>query len=215
MSSPRFRLVTLFLLVLLSIQYIPEASSSIAGDNIIITEVLYDAPTSDSTEEWFELFNPTDSTINITGWIMGDNYANITLTGIIPADGFFVVAVDSVGFNALYGYDPDQSGNWGGFALSNSGDMLTLYSDESTEVDFVAWEDEVPGWNVSAVNTSIRRINATDTDTNADWENSDTIGDPGFGSYVTIPEFSMLTMTILGLVGVSAIVAITVFRRKE
>ncbi len=183
MSSPKMKYATLFLLVLISLQFAPATNSSIAGDDIIITEVLYDTPGTDSDEEWFELFNPTDSTVDLTGWSVDDNYASIGLTGTILAKGYFVVASDAAAFNTLYGYSPDLSLDWGSFALSNSGDMLTLKDDLSAEVDFVAWENEVPGWSIIAVDTTIRRTNVVDTNTVDDWENSGTIGDPGDGPY--------------------------------
>ncbi len=152
-----------------------------AGTNVIITEVLYDAPNSDATEEWVELFNPTASAINLAGWSLSDNAGTFSLSGSIAAGGYVVIARDAAAFQSLYGFAPDISGS--NLALSNSGDQLSLKDGNGVEVDFVAWEGYVAGWTVSAKDTTIRRITATDTDSNADWENSGTLGDPGSGSY--------------------------------
>jgi len=207
-----FSIVLYFLL--LGCFIIPSTQASIAGDNILITEVLYDAPNSDATEEWFELFNPTDSDINLTGWSVADNYGILDLTGIIPAKGFFVAAVDETGFFNLYGYNANQSGGWDGVALSNSGDQLMLYND-TVEVDFVSWENYVEGWTVGAQDTTIRRISGVDTDTVADWENSLTTGDPGFGDYiVVVPELPQsLASIFLVLTGIATIVGLS--KRKK
>ncbi|MFX0091700.1 MAG: lamin tail domain-containing protein [Candidatus Hodarchaeota archaeon] len=160
----------------------PTVNANPSSTNIIITEVLYDTPGTDSVEEWVELYNPTGSTVDLAGWTLTDNVGTYTISsGTIPASGYYVIARDSAGFNALYGFDPDLSGM--SLYLGNTGDQIILKDSSGTEVDFVAWEDYVSGWTVSAVYTTIRRISVTDTDTVADWENSGTIGDPGSGSY--------------------------------
>ena len=111
------RKLSILLLILFVGQFANTSYASPSGDNIIITEVLYDAPSSDPTEEWFELFNPTDSAVDLTGWTIEDNFASIPLSGSIPAKGYLVVAADATGFNNLYGSTPDISGSWGSFAL--------------------------------------------------------------------------------------------------
>ncbi len=178
-SSKKF----LFILALVSIsQLLITTNASLTGDNIIITEVLYDAPSDDATQEWFELFNPTDTSVDLAGWTIEDNYDTYDLSGIVPAEGYYVVAKQTAAFNSLYGFNPDLDGLT--LALGNSGDLLTLYDDESTLVDSVAWEKS--GWPISAVDTTIRRISLLDTDSYSDWEATGSLGDPGDGPYVGI-----------------------------
>ncbi|RMG37298.1 MAG: hypothetical protein D6732_06945, partial [Methanobacteriota archaeon] len=182
-----------------------------SGTNIIITEVLYDAPNSDATEEWVELFNPTGSSISLSGWTLSDNVGTFSLSGSIAAGGFVVIARDAAAFQALYGFSPDISGS--NLALSNSGDQLVLKDGSGNQVDFVAWENYVAGWSVSAKDTTIRRISSTDTDSVSDWENSGTLGDPGAGNYggsggdVTPPSVSITSpsagSTVSGVVTIS------------
>ena len=171
----------IFLIVVGSIYVSNFVNSNIEGTNIIITEVLYDAPNSDTTEEWIELYNPTDQVISIDGWVIEDNYDSFTLTGTLDAYGYFVIAKQVSAFNNLYGFNPDLDGMT--LALSNTGDQVKLSDNTGTEVDFVAWENYVGGWSVSAIDATIRRITATDTDSGSDWENSGSLGDPGTGSY--------------------------------
>lgn len=150
------------------------------GTNIVISEVLYDAPNSDAEEEWIELYNPTDSTILIDGWTLSDNVGDIVLTGSIDVRDHFVIARNEVGFYQLYSFNPDFTE---GFALSNTGDLLNLTDSQGNNVDFVAWENSVSGWNIEATDTTIRRKNSLDTDTVDDWEDSHSEGDPGVGIY--------------------------------
>ncbi len=53
-------------------------SASLAGDNILITEVMPDAVESgvDNEFEWVELYNPTNMTIDIDGWEVEDGAGN-------------------------------------------------------------------------------------------------------------------------------------------
>jgi endonuclease/exonuclease/phosphatase family metal-dependent hydrolase len=156
-------------------------NANTSNSNVIITEVLYDTPDTDSEEEWIELYNPTDSTISISGWTLEDNAGSYTLSGNIPSKDYMIVACDSEGFSSLYGFTPDISDMT--LALSNSGDEITLYNSSGSEIDFVAWENYVTGWSISARYTTIRRITSADTDTNTDWEDSGSIGNPGEGDY--------------------------------
>jgi endonuclease/exonuclease/phosphatase family metal-dependent hydrolase len=131
------------------------------------------------------LYNPSSENISIEGWTLNDNYDSFELTGSIASGGYFIIARDNTAFKNLYGFTPDISDS--DLALGNSGDLLSLKDASGTEVDMVAWENEVEGWDISAVDTTIRRISYTDTDTVDDWENSYTIGDPESSAYVPPP----------------------------
>ncbi len=212
MGSPKLKKLLLLFLLFFGNYIAYSTFSSISGDNIIITEVLYDTPGTDAEEEWFELFNPTDFDVNLIDWTIEDNFGSFSLSGIIPAKGYYVVARQTAAFNSLYGFDPDLGKLT--LALSNTGDKLTLFNNESTEVDFVAWENEEPGWTIFAQHTTIRRTTVVDTDTVDDWENSGSLGDPGDGPYDeilldTTPPSVMITSPVSG-VNVSRTVEIIV-----
>ncbi|MHA1973179.1 MAG: fibronectin type III domain-containing protein, partial [Candidatus Hodarchaeales archaeon] len=180
MNLKKLCLILMTIILVSSLSSI-DVQSNPAGTNIIITEVLYDTPGTDSDEEWLELYNPTDSAISLIGWTLTDNAGSFTLSGTVPANGYFIIARVAAGFNALYGFDPDLSGM--SLYLGNTGDQLILKDNNGVEVDFVAWEGYVTGWDVSAYHTTIYRPSETDTDTVADWSDSGTTGDPGTGPY--------------------------------
>ena len=140
------------------------------SNHVLLSEVFYDTPGSDQYEEWIELYNPTDKVVDISGWEIQDNSGSYIIpqnTVIFPNDTL-VIAKDTEGFRNLYGFDPDISGM--SLSLSNSGDFLKLIN-ESGEVDMVAWENEITGWDLVAnTNESIERVPINvDTDSPSDW----------------------------------------------
>ncbi|MHA2249600.1 MAG: lamin tail domain-containing protein, partial [Candidatus Kariarchaeaceae archaeon] len=139
-----------------------------SSSNLLITEVLYDAPNNDNTEEWIELYNPTGSMILLEGWVLSDNFNSFSLTGTILSGGYFVIARDSTAFTALYGSSPDIGDCT--LALGNSGDVLRLIDSSSSEVDMVAWENYITGWDIAIKDSTIIRKNILDTDSVDDWE---------------------------------------------
>jgi hypothetical protein len=69
---------------------------------VIISEVAWSGTAANSNDEWIELYNPSSSPIDITGWhLYGDDNTinkvgtpNITLSGTIPANDFFLLERD-------------------------------------------------------------------------------------------------------------------------
>ncbi|MCK4732233.1 MAG: lamin tail domain-containing protein, partial [Methanophagales archaeon] len=96
------------------------------GQGIHITEVFYDTPGLESKEEWVELYNPTNSEIDISGLILRDNSNswNLPFSTVINARSTIIIARNETGFRNLYGVDPDVSGMT--LALKNDGDILSL-----------------------------------------------------------------------------------------
>ena len=147
---------------------------------VLITEVFYDTPGSDSYEEWIEITNTGCSTQSLTGWSLSDNNKTYTLSGSLQANQSLVVARNSSGFNSLYSTSPDKSNL--NLSLGNSGDFVELRNQTQT-VDLVAWENKVPGWNIQARYNSIYRNSPNDTDSVSDWEVSSGYGNPGSYDY--------------------------------
>jgi hypothetical protein len=65
---------------------------------VVISEFLVDSSGSESAYEFVELYNPTNSPINITGWNItyksatGSSWSNVAgITGSIQAYGFFLI----------------------------------------------------------------------------------------------------------------------------
>lgn len=159
---------------------------------VVISEVFYDTPGTDSQEEWVELFNNTTSPVNIGGWSISDDNGNggvLVLPGgtTIAAESYLTIASDQAGFSALYGYDADIYGNIP--SLNNTGDALVLRDAGAQDIDAVGWEGGAgsglpAGWGSSSdpnapTGNTIERIDPyTDSNLFSDWAIAANNGNP-------------------------------------
>jgi hypothetical protein len=105
--------------------------------DVVISEVAWMGTQASANDEWIELYNTTDHDIDLTGWKLqaADGTPTITLSGIIPAHGFFLLertddnTVKDIAADLIYGND---GSNW---ALSNSGETLLLKDPSNTIID--------------------------------------------------------------------------------
>ena len=117
--------------------------------DVFITEIA-DPSNAASTGRFVELYNSSDADINLElgnyvlkRWTNGNDVVtasqNISLSGIIPANGFYIVGRS--GFEELYGFSPNQiSGN--GPVDSNGDDQIGLFkSDVIVDIFGVPGED--------------------------------------------------------------------------
>lgn len=148
----------LFFLVFLSIICL----SIKCQGNLVINEVMYNPEPNDNYNEWIELYNPTNQSINLTGWSITDNsgkdfiepdfdHGNGTL--IIPPDGYAVITDHgtkayenfTIPESTVSLYVDDKSiGN----GLGNNGDKIILRNNFNETIDFVEWiinYSDVPG----------------------------------------------------------------------
>lgn len=98
---------------------------------VIINEVAWSGTVAASTDEWIELYNPGTTPINITNWRItaDDGNPDITLTGTIPANGYFLVGRYTTIFSDVT-VDQTFSG-----ALDNAGEILYLLNAGGAQVD--------------------------------------------------------------------------------
>jgi hypothetical protein len=158
----------------------PTATPSpVPASAVVINEVFYDppAPGGDPDDEWVELYNTTEHTINLEGWMLADHIGEDRLPAVaLPAGGFVVVAA-SDSFRALY---PSYNGllvTLGGpigNGLANTGDSLWLLDDQGRTIDAMAYGDDTvamfPAVPAAPEGYSLERVPVGhDTDTAADW----------------------------------------------
>lgn len=152
--------------------------------HLVINEVYYHVASgngSDANNEWVEIYNPTNSAVDISGWQICDNSSCDTIpngTPPIPAKGFALITDKA----STWGYWPGipagtvlvaLNSNIGG-GLANSGDRVILKDGADSIVDEISYGDDTsvfdPAVPESGRNKTLARIiKGYDYDTAFDW----------------------------------------------
>ncbi len=122
-----------------SIFFTTRASAS----SIIINEVMFDPIETELSGEWVELHNPTDISIDVTGWALSDQESSVDFifpTMLFPAGGYALVHVcagqNSTEFiNGTAEFFMGKSST----LLSNTGDDVLLSDSGGSTVDFMSY----------------------------------------------------------------------------
>ena len=142
---------------------------NLAGDNgykeldIVISEIAWAGTDLSANDEWFELYNNTDSDINLAGWSVDGNI-NIELYGIIPAHKHYLM--ERTDDTSVPGKNADiiYTGS-----LNNTGAVIRLLYNYR-ETDCV---DMLSGWAAgsSSPRISMERIDISSPGTGENWQN--------------------------------------------
>jgi hypothetical protein len=140
---------------------------------VIINEIAWMGNKISYADEWIELYNNTDSQINLAGWklVSQDGVPEINLTGTIPGYGFYLLerTDDNTVPNVLA--DQIYSG-----ALGNNGETLYLYDESQNLIDSVNCSS---GWfgGDNKTKQTMERINSTASGDNpSNWQTSQNPG---------------------------------------
>lgn len=135
----------------------------VAAANIVITEIMYDAPGSDSGREWIEIYNDGPSATSLSGWRLLEGGTKHKLTAIlgdetIPPQGYAVIAANTDVFRSEW---PQFSGQLfdSAFSLSSGGETLALLDASLTVISSASYQGSA---GASGDGNSLSRINAQD-----------------------------------------------------
>jgi hypothetical protein len=147
---------------------------------LVINEINYNSGPDYPAKDWFELYNPSDVSLSLTGWKIRDGQADhlweLPAHAEIPARGHAVICTDTTFFHKIFSQASNVYGDMP-FNLSNAGDSLYLYF-ENQLVDSVFFDDELP-WPIEADGTGYTlelRDPTADNTTPESWRVSGTIG---------------------------------------
>ncbi len=177
--------ITLALLIILNFNIfniVFVKADNLSG--IIINEVMYDPLDNDNYHEWVELYNPTNRSINVSGWSIQDNAQTDTIEGnsnhgngttLIPPYSYALITDKGtnlynntpVPHNAIRLYIDDRSiGN----GLSNTRDHLILTNSQGIISDTLEWGynyPEIPGQPAAGIPEGHSLARYPNTDTNS------------------------------------------------
>ena len=165
---------------------VSDPGSTGSHARLVISEVLYSLVTTQGSEaqgenEWIELFNGSDSSIDLNGYAIGDSAGKDVLSGddLLLLPGAYVILTPEA--STLTFWDMPEGtltviiGNkLGSNGLGNSGDAVFLYNVEGDVIDAMSYgtNDMVfpAGSLVAPKGSSLARVPVTvDTDTPNDW----------------------------------------------
>jgi Lamin Tail Domain len=110
-------------------------------EHLVITEIMQNPGLiADNRGEYFEVYNPGDQPIDMTGWtVKDDDYDSFTVTTavIVPAQGYALFAAKP---SANGGLKPDYSYGTG-MTLQNDTDELVLADRDLVQIDRVRWDN--------------------------------------------------------------------------
>jgi Tol biopolymer transport system component len=143
--------------------------------SVVINEIAWMGTKASSTNEWMELYNPTNASIDLSGWKIQDVDGNTIVipTGkIIQAGGYFLLerSSDNVVQNITADliYSPSLS-------LANSEETLTLTAPDGTVIDTA--NSNGGDWPAGAISGSERismeRTDPLAADSGSNWHTND------------------------------------------
>ncbi len=151
---------------------------------IVINEINYNSPASPDAGDWLELYNPNGTKVNISGWRLSDADTDDAFifkpNTFIEGYGYLVICESVFLFDAIH---PNLYNRLGGltFKLSNSGEVIKLYTMAKELVDSVNYLDKRPwaepadgdGPTLELINWALDNTSATS------WRASSKNGTPG------------------------------------
>lgn len=138
--------VVALVLGLTAIGFAPLMPTGAAQLPVVFNEIAWMGTTNSSYDEWLELKNNQDISIDLTGWtiVMGDGQTTINLSSSIPPLGYFLLertddtSVPQIPANQIY------TG-----ALDDNGESLRLLDGQNNLVDEINAQDRWPAGDKS------------------------------------------------------------------
>jgi predicted extracellular nuclease len=162
------------------------APGEISAGEVIIHEIMQNpSAVTDGSGEWFEIYNPTASDIDIDGWTIRDDGSDSHLIDnggslILPAGGYLVLGNNGdSATNGEVAIDYVYPSNW---YLGNGDDEVIILDDSLNEIDRVEYDG---GPNFPDPNGASMSLSDPTSDNNegANWcESTTPYGDGDFGT---------------------------------
>ncbi|MFG6147833.1 phospholipase D-like domain-containing protein [Halobacillus sp. B23F22_1] len=170
------RVMVVVLMLGISLGYEDQEVSAASSGDVVVNEVAWMGTTESFNDEWIELHNTTDESIDLSSWTLSavDGTPYISLSGSIPADGYYLLERTDNSSVTEVSADQIYSG-----ALSNSDEALELRDGSENVVDTV--DDWHAGDNDKKA--AMERMNPEISGTNStNWADATVAYNGGYGT---------------------------------
>lgn len=148
----------------------------------VINEINYNTSSDFDCGEWIELYNPSQTKLDISGWKLSDGNIDSAFvfpdSSFITANGYLVVCKDSSRFNSLHLNVKNVYGNLN-YGLNNVSDIVMLFDNSGTLIDSVKYLNVTDWPIISKGGPSIALLNPQyDNTQGLNWKASYPYGTP-------------------------------------
>jgi len=176
--------------------------------SIVINEISYISSPSMDTEDWVELYNTSDVTVDLSDWNFkdggNDNVYVFPESIFIQPNGYLVLSRDTISFKSFHTIYSPLFGNMD-FGFSSGGELLTLYSDTYEIIDYVKYDVFSP-WPDLVTNSeySIELTNPqSDNLLGENWELSSSLGGTPGAPNSSLMNANELSLTVENIAVIS------------
>jgi hypothetical protein len=128
----RFTIILLYIFIFASISLFAQTSLKI--NEILASNLTVNADENGDYDDWIEIYNPTESDIDLAGYYLSDDFSDLNKSKI-PAGFPELTTVPGFGYLLLWADDqPWDGATHLGFKLSASGEQLALVEKDGTTV---------------------------------------------------------------------------------
>ncbi|MDZ7375031.1 MAG: CotH kinase family protein [candidate division KSB1 bacterium] len=124
-------------------------------DELVINEINYNSGPGSNPEDWVELYNPTNRTLDLGGWHFKDDQKShdfqLPMGTRIEAKGFLILCRDQAAFRRCFPKATNVIGDFP-FGLGRDGDEVRIYHLDGSLIDSVRFESQSP-WPTEANGT--------------------------------------------------------------
>jgi hypothetical protein len=138
-----------------------------SGNNIVINEIAWMGQNEATSNEWIELYNPTDKEISLNGWKLRITKTEIILKGSIKANGYYLLERTSD-----LTVNDKQADLIFKKALNNKGENIVFIDNKGNAVDTINCSK---GWFAgdNKIKNTMERIDySKDGNMKSNWQNS-------------------------------------------
>ena len=177
-----------------AIQVIPNFTKSTSEVPIVINEINYKSNDNFNADDWVELYNPNNFSVNVSNWQLKDDddthVYNIPDGNVIAAKGFLILVKDASDFSDVYPEITNFVGDFD-FGLGTS-DSVRLFNTDNVLQDQVTYD---ASWANCADETGkTLELIATDLDNSLpeSWSCTNTNGSPNATNDETLSNDDLL-----------------------